>query len=230
MPQRSHQPIPASDSSPARRRLLKALKRRLLRKAFVRELSAVEALDLAAHIATEHPMLATRYRELRSLLRIQAQWNSTVEQLAGEPQRLLSLEDLADGSLKQARIAGEAVAAIWDEELLPSSEVARRFGAKPTNREKVNAQRRRSHLLGLPREGGRMYLYPAFQIDAARQEIYPEVSKVNQLFDAYSDPWGAASWWVSDNARLGGRPIDLIGTAESPSVLRAAEALLEPIG
>ena len=146
------------------------------------------------------------------------------------PSSTLQLGTAADDSLRQARIAGEAMAVIWDEELLTSSQAAHCLGAKPSNREKVNSYRRRSILLGLPRDGGRLYLYPAFQFDSRRQEVRPEVRKVNQVLDAAADPWGVASWWVSPHGMLDSRPIDLVGTPEASAVVRAAEAALEPLG
>ncbi len=167
---------------------------------------------------------------LRSFFAVEERWLGIAEQIAGEPQRVVDLGAAADDSLRQARIAGEAMATIWEEELLTSSEVALRLGAKPSNREKVNSCRRQSILLGLPRGAGRRYLYPAFQLDQERQEIRPEVRKVNQLLDAATDPWGVASWWVSSHGMLGSRPVDLVGTPEASAVIRAAEAMLEPIG
>ncbi len=65
---------------------------------------------------------------------------------------------------------------------------------------------------------------------ARGQEIHPEVAKVNEVLDAASDPWGVASWWLSVNARLGSRPMDLVGTGEAEAVIRAAEATLQPLG
>jgi len=197
---------------------------------YVGELSDSEVLDLAARTAAAHPALRGKVRALRSLLAIVAGWHEIVEQVAGEPRRIVDPDRLADSTLKQARIAGEAVAAIWDEELLSSPEAAERLGASSSNREKVNAYRRRSVLLGLPRDGGRRYLYPAFQIDAARQDIYPEVREVNEVLDAAGDPWGVASWWVSVNGRLGARPMDVVGTDQASAVVAAARAAVEPVG
>ncbi len=186
--------------------------------------------DLAARTVADHAGAGTRARSLHSFLKIVGEWRLLVERLAGEPRRVVDFDQLADSSVKQARIAAEALATIWQEEMLTSPEVAHRLGAKPTNREKVGGLRRRSMLLGLPRDGGRRYLYPAFQIDAARQQIHPEVVKVNQLLDAATDPWGVASWWVSANGWLDARPMDVAGTPKSPAVVKAAEAVVEPIG
>ncbi len=187
-------------------------------------------IDLAARTAADHAGARTRSRSARSFLKIVGEWRRLVDRLAGEPRRVVDFDQLADSSLRQARIAGEALATIWQEELLTSPEVARRLGAKPSNRQKVNGLRRRSILLGLPRDGGKRYLFPAFQIDPARQEIHPEVKEVNQLLDAAADPWGVASWWVSADGGLGSRPMDAVGTPEAAAMIQAAESLIEPIG
>lgn len=167
---------------------------------------------------------------LRSFLAVEEGWLNIAERIAGEPRRIVDLSTAADDSLRQARIAGEAMAAIWQEELLTSSEAALRLGAKSSNREKVGSYRRRSSLLGLPRDGGRQYLYPVFQFDPQRQEIRSEVRQVNELLDAANDPWGVASWWVSPHGMLDSRPMDLVGTPQASAVIRAAESVLEPLG
>jgi len=86
----------------------------------------------------------------------------------------------------------------------------------------------RSWLIGLPH--GRGNLYPAFQFDPKRRDVFQEVRAVNEILDAAGDPWGVASWWISSNARLEARPVDLIGTDRSKDVIAAAEAVVEPIG
>ena len=196
-------------------------------RALLVKLPEAKRLEIALRAAESVP---ATLGALRSLLAAEKIRISIAEQLAGEPRRIVELSTAADESLRQARIAGEAMAAMWEEELLSSAEAARRLGAKPSNREKINACRRRSMLLGLPRDQGRRYLYPAFQIDSSRQEIHREVLKVNQILEAASDPWGVASWWISVNARLGSRPMDLVGSGEGEAVIRAAEAAIQPLG
>jgi hypothetical protein len=196
-------------------------------RALLAQLPEAGRIELAAQATESVPGILGA---LRSFLAIEDGWLSIAERIAGAPRRIVDLTNAADDSLRQARIAGEAIAAIWEEELLTSSETALRLGAKPSNREKINSYRRRSILLGLPRDEGRRYLYPAFQLDPQRQEIRPEVWKVNELLDAAADPWGVASWWISLHGRLGSRPMDLVGTAEASTVVRAAEAALEPLG
>ncbi len=203
---------------------------RLLTSQLEDRLPEERLIDLAARAAADRTDDRSRSRSARSFLKIVAEWRQLVELLAGEPRRVVDFDQLADSSLSQARIATGALEAIWAEELLTSAEVARRLGAKPSNREKVNGLRRRSQLLGLPRDNGRRYLYPTFQIDAARQEVYPQVKEVNRLLGASDDPWGVASWWVSANGRLGGRPMDLVGSSSAAAVIEAAKAVIEPLG
>jgi len=195
-------------------------------QALLGSLTEAKRMEMAFRAAEALP---ATFGALRSLLTAEQKRVDIAEQLAGEPRRIVELQSAADETLREARIAGEAMAAVWEEEMLSSSETARRLGAKPSNREKVNSFRRRSMLLGLPREQGRQYLYPAFQIDVTRREIYPEVRRVNEMLDAASDPWGVASWWVSENARLGARPVELVG-ADDEALVHAAEAVIEPLG
>ncbi len=196
-------------------------------RALLAQLSEAGRIELAAQATESVPGILGG---LRSFLAVEENWLSIAERIAGKPRRVVDLSDVADDSLRQARIAGEAIATIWEEELLTSSETAQRLGAKPSNREKINSYRRRSILLGLPRDEGRRYLYPAFQLDPQRQEIRPEVRKVNELLDAATDPWGVASWWVSLHGMLGVRPMDLAGTPEASAVIRAVESAFEPLG
>jgi len=186
-------------------------------------------LDAAAEVAAHHPDLEAIEAQVRTLLAVVAKRNEIVHGVAGEPRRSLEVDHLADSTLTQARLAGEAIATIWEERMLEPKAAAVALGAKATNREKVRSYRERSWLLGLPRD--RSYLYPAFQFDPRKRELYPEVRQVNELLEAAIDPWGAASWWVSPNDRLGGdRPLDLVGEVRAEEVIRAAQAVVEPIG
>ena len=51
------------------------------------------------------------------------------------------------------------------------------------------------------------------------------VRAVNDLLDAAGDPVGAADWWLSRNAWLGGQPSLLIGRVPDDYLVRAARAL-----
>ena len=112
--------------------------------------------------------------------------------------------------------------------MLEARDVALALGARQENRERVRRYRERSWLLGLP--AGRGYLFPAFQFDAARRDVTPEVRTVNEQLDAAGDPWGVASWWISRNDRLGARPRDLVGTERADELAEAAGALTRPLG
>lgn len=83
-------------------------------------------------------------------------------------------------------------------------------------------------LLGL--QVGNEYLYPVFQCDVAAGHVRPHVAQVNQLLDAANDPWGVASWWLTENRRLpaGTTPADLAVSAnpdDNRRVLILAAAL-----
>jgi hypothetical protein len=187
---------------------------------------AERLLDTGARIAARHPDLRGRMSELRALLDWEAIKGRMAHELAGGPRRTVTAAEVRGA--RQVQIAGEAIAAIWREEVLEPREVALALGAKASNREKVSVLRRRSWLLGLPRDRG--FLYPAFQVDAARRALRPEVREVNETLDAAGDPWGVASWWVSQNARLGTRPVELVGTARAEELVQAARAVTAPSG
>ena len=138
-------------------------------------------------------------------------------------------EHPADAVLKQARIEGEAHRAVLAEEMPTSCVVGGRLGSKAKNpRELARSLRERSELLGVPSRRG--YLYPSWQIDTSRQRIHPEVVEVNQLLDAAGDPWGVASWWISEDGGLQARPMDLVGTPDGERVVAAARALVDDAG
>ena len=131
-----------------------------------------------------------------------------VERLAGEP---LEVHTESDRLLRDQRIRAEAHAAVLDQDFLDSSAVGVALGASGVNkREAASDLRRAGALLGVPVRN--RYLYPSFQFDAARAQVHPVVAQVNRLLGAADDPWGVASWWISDHPRLNGaRPRDLVG-------------------
>lgn len=183
-------------------------------------------IDAGAQIAARHPDLEGRASDLRSLLAWEAVKNRMAHELAGAPRRLVTASQLQEEL--QVRIAGEAIASIWQEKVLEPGQVALALGAKESNREKVSALRKRSWLLGVPRDRG--YLYPAFQIDVGRREVYPEVRQVNETLGAAEDPWGVASWWLSTNDRVGARPADLVGSPRAEELIHAAKAVTALVG
>lgn len=200
----------------------------LLRLAAER-LSPDETLTVAAELASLHPDLVSEgTRGLRALLATVAVGHRLVEELAGHPRQIVTADEIADSVLRQAKIAGEAMGSIWEYPMLAPSAAALALGAKPGNREKVRTYRLRSWLLGLPRRRG--YVYPRFQFDPKSLELFSEVQSANEVLGAADDPWGVASWWISSNERLGCRPAELVGTERASDVVRAAQALLEPVG
>ncbi len=185
-----------------------------------------ELLDAAATVAARHETWDGDDIRLRRWLTVLGQSRELAAQLGGDPKRVL--DGLERTALDQARLQGEAIESIWRESMLKPGDAALALGARATNREKVRRLRERSSLLGLPSGSG--FLYPAFQFDTARRRLFPEVVEVNELIDAAGDPWGVASWWMGENARLAERPVDCVGTERARDVVEAAEALVEPVG
>jgi hypothetical protein len=70
------------------------------------------------------------------------------------------------------------------------------------------------------------YAVPSFQFDPEGQPI-PVVLAVNEVLDAFHDPWGAAYWWLHRNVWLAARPSDLIETESPETLLAAAVAAVE---
>ena len=185
-----------------------------------------DVLDAAALLAAQHHALAGDEAWLRSWLSLLTVRNDVVRQIGGEPRHVL--DEAGQGVLAQAMVQGEAVRAIWREPMREPRDAAVALGARATNREKVRQYRKRSWLLGLP--AGRGYVYPAFQFDPERRDVFAEVRAVNERLEAADDPWGVASWWIARHARLGARPADLVGTRRADDLVAAADAAVEPIG
>jgi hypothetical protein len=79
-----------------------------------------------------------------------------------------------------------------------------------------------------PRNGDR---YPRFQFGAdGGGAPYGVVLEVNRLLLADVDPWGAAAWWLGDNAWLGGAPASLLGELPDHRLVGAAKTLAEGEG
>lgn len=185
-----------------------------------------ELLDAAATVAARHEAWAGDDDRLRRWLTVLGHSREFAAQLGGDPQHVL--DGLERSVLDQARLQGEAIESIWREPMLKPGDAALALGARVTNREKVRRLRERSSLLGLPSGSG--FLYPAFQFDTVRRRLFPEIIEVNELIDAAGDPWGVASWWMAENARLSARPVDCVGTERALDLVQAAGALVEPVG
>lgn len=147
---------------------------------------------------------------LATLWRVTLGSAAEVSALAGSP-RLV--HDAIGEAFTDLALRTQARRAVLDVEMLTSSAVAQGLGLRGSNqREAASRLRRSSDLLGVPDNGSRGYLYPAFQVDPVSQRVRPVVVAVNRALDAAGDPWGAASWWVSPTPRLdGAAPMSLVG-------------------
>lgn len=147
-----------------------------------------------------------------------------VGRLSGRPTDVIA--HLESDRIAHLTIRSAAHRAVLDQPLLESSAVAEALGRGGTNsREAASKLRQDGRLLGI-RQGNR-YLFPAFQLDFVHRQVEPVVAQVNQILDAAGDPWGVASWWVTQSVRLDGRaPQDLIGGPDESHLLELARAEL----
>jgi hypothetical protein len=201
----------------------------LILRFLARDLSPDETLSAAAELASHHPDLSNEAPAIvRAVLATLAHRDRLTDEVAGGPRWLVGADDVADAILRQARIAGEAVASIWEHQMYEASAAAVALGAKASNREKVRVYRERSWLLGLPH--GRGFVYPSFQFDVIARDVFAEVREANEALGAAADPWGVTSWWISRNDRLASSPLELVGTDRGPAIVKAAQAVLESVG
>ncbi|GAA4907294.1 hypothetical protein ACFPM3_13320 [Streptomyces coeruleoprunus] len=84
-----------------------------------------------------------------------------------------------------------------------------------------------SGLIRLRGEGGVGRL-PRFQFS---EDALPwlVVLEVNALLGADEDPWGAADWWLSENAWLASAPVALLGSGLDERLVGAAHALVDGV-
>lgn len=188
--------------------------------------SDASLLDAAAALAARHRGLEGQETRLRGLLGLLTLRGALVGELGTEPHHVF--DELEWTVTASALLEGEAIRTIWREPMLKPGAAAVALGAKVSNREKVGRLRRRSSLLGLPHGNG--FLYPAFQFNSRRRAIFAEVQAVNERLVSAEDPWGVASWWMSQHSRLGCRPVDLVGTDRAGDLPAVAGAMVEALG
>ena len=183
-------------------------------------------LDVAALLATRRDALETGEGLVRDWLALFV----LRERLLGsvEVARDSVVDRVARFMSIQTELQREVIQTVWEQPMLRPAGVAAALGWRNAYHSRIRRYRLRSWLVGFLREGA--YHYLSFQFDAERHEVFPEVRTINERFEAASDPWGVASWWISVNDRLSARPADLVGTDRARDLLKAADAALEPIG
>jgi serine/threonine protein kinase len=134
---------------------------------------------------------------------------------------------IAEAVLEELSLTAAARERIRAEEQIGLNELALRREGSPRVLEAMTKALAAEGALTLPVGDG--YRYPTFQFDV-RWQVTPEVAAANRTLRASSDPWGAASWWLSPNARIDGRaPRDLVG--EDPdTIIEIAGAVIEAVG
>jgi hypothetical protein len=103
--------------------------------------------------------------------------------------------------LQDAQIEASARENVLKEGVLSAKEVAELIGVKNTNsRAWASRLRGLGRLVGLDVNG--KTLYQAFQFDPQARRVRPIVDKLNPALGAKEDPWGVASWWLSESGWL----------------------------
>lgn len=172
------------------------------------------------------------YGTVSSLLRSSLAAESVRTALAGVPAVVEAGEDLLtpDDVLRSARVQGEAEASVLRHDMLEATALARLLGSTSANpREFVRSLRTKGGIVGLQRRGG--YVFPAFQVNGSRREIWPVVAELNHTLGAKDDPWAVASWWFTRDSRLKAAPYALVSDPDrSEDLRRAAERELAAVG
>lgn len=129
-----------------------------------------------------------------------------------------SAEDLAVLLVDGHRMVGPVLGPVRERLLAaPALDAAtvRRRGGDPDAPE----------LIRLTGTGGRARL-PRFQFSEGTLP-WLVVLEVNAVLVADRDPWGAADWWLSQNAWLGTRPARLLGAGRDQQLADTARFLME---
>ncbi|GAA4394918.1 hypothetical protein [Tsukamurella soli] len=146
-----------------------------------------------------------------------------------------TLFDMTDDRLRRAASSAEAAAAraaiIRDAEtavlahpMLTSAGVGRVLGWSAKSRSSASRLVGSGKVVALPVNGRN--LFPDFQFDADRREVLPLVAEINHALDARGDPWGVASWWLSETGHVRDRrsPAELAVDGAHDDLLRAMVA------
>lgn len=160
-----------------------------------------------------HPERATEYERALQSVDLLAQWRDAVE-------------TLPEVSPQLAR-AFTATERFWDAVdrefgLLTAAQLGRRLGSRAKDPGSMVAKRQQSGRLLWVRRGGRL-LFPGFQVDGERGDVFPVVPELLHLAaDRGVQSPELIQWLLGALDSLGGaRPVDLLGEPER--LLGAAE-------
>lgn len=145
-----------------------------------------------------------------------------------QSRRRMDLLSEVSRTRRRGRLLAEAQRGILDRGTVGSAAVADLLATPGSGRSAAQRLRADGALIGL--KVGNRYVHPVFQFDHDRHRLHPIVATVNQRLGAATDPWAAASWWLSPNGWLdpGVAPADLVpGIAEQDAelLLRIASGL-----
>lgn len=153
-------------------------------------LSDEEFADLFAGEIGRRPSLTVVRDDIAALLAMGPALTLSQERAVSNP---------AAAAAARGRVITAAKRSIVDNhEMLDSKGVSRVLGLSPRSRNTASRLAAAGRIIALP-AGGQNW-YPEFQFDAAHRRVRPIVEDLNQLLGAKDDPWGTASWWLSETA------------------------------
>lgn len=133
---------------------------------------------------------------------------------------LLAFGEVAESAMSRRETSEDARADRIEEAVRRS---VLRFGYALIDAEQANETRVAEVPLIIIELNGQ-FAVPAFQLqsDSDTRRI---VDEVNTALEAWADPLGAASWWLSPNGWLGNVPAALLDTAREEEIVLAADQL-----
>ena len=99
--------------------------------------------------------------------------------------------------------------------------------AGAAGRRKLDRLREESRLLALPLWQNGCH-YPEFQFDLDNSRLHYIVEVINSYLQAARDPWGVASWWLTENGQTdNSRPAAFINIGRDDALLAAARSAMK---
>lgn len=172
------------------------------------ESGSTAAIDAVAELATETLSAAERLQLARLLLATVTTDVTDAPDGAGivtSGTEVRGDSNSRSAGNRQADLDAAKESVLESLEVIDSKEVARILAPTGTAVRSV-AQKRRAagDLIGLPVGTRPNYLYPVFQFDTTHHKIRDVVRHANRRLHVTTDPYGAASWWLTAHDLIDG--------------------------
>jgi hypothetical protein len=116
---------------------------------------------------------------------------------------------------------------LWQRDVGPLVTTSRLQDLLRCSRQAINERVRNGRILALPTEKGE-HLYPLWQFGPTSQPLQGIAEIIETFAGAVATPWTIASWLVSEEPELDGKPpIEALRRGEAGTVLAAARHYAE---